>query len=245
VSKAFVDAETPRVERPYEARQRTAMRVLSLPLFLVTFSVGAQTGPGGVGSSATNVLWLRADAGVTHSSGAVSQWNDQSGNANHAALPGTIPTATPAYVTASVNGYPSLDFDGIDDQLWVNDHGSIDLTAWHFFIVVTADLLKDHNAWMAKGNDSEENYEMLSYVDGNIHTPTHYTDGTRTHPSSTGGQVTTTSFDVFEYSYNTSVGRDVYKNAGSIITDNESKTPQRNNHPLFIGNERSTPPAAW
>ncbi|MBK6628304.1 MAG: hypothetical protein IPG35_12050 [Flavobacteriales bacterium] len=216
------------------------MRVLSIPLLLVTLSVGAQTGPGGVGSSANNVLWLRADAGVTHSSGAVSQWNDQSGNTNHAVLPGTIPTATPTYVTGSVNGYPSLDFDGSDDQLWVSDHSSIDLTAWHFFIVVTADLLKDYNAWMVKGNDSQENYEMLSYVNGNIHTPTYYTDATRTFPSSAGGQVTTTSFDVFEYSYNTSVGRDVYKNAGSIITDNESKTPQTNNHPLFIGSERST-----
>ncbi|HMQ77776.1 MAG TPA: hypothetical protein PKA92_16920, partial [Flavobacteriales bacterium] len=216
------------------------MRVLSIPLFLVSFSVGAQTGPGGVGSSATNVLWLRADAGVTHSSGAVSQWSDQSGNANHAVLPGTIPTATPAYVTGSVNGYPSLDFDGSDDQLWVADHSSIDLTAWHFFIVVTADLLKDYNAWMVKGNDSQENYEMLSYLDGNVHTPTYYTDATRTFPSSAGGQVTTTAFDVIEYSYNTSVGRDVYKNAGSIHTDNESKTPQTNNHPLFIGNERST-----
>jgi hypothetical protein len=216
------------------------MRVLSLVLPFVALTTHAQTGPGGVGTSATNVLWLRANTGVTHSSGAVSQWNDQSGNANHAVLPGTIPTATPAYVTGSVNGYPSLDFDGSDDQLWVADHSSIDLTAWHFFIVVTADLLKDYNAWMVKGNDSQENYEMLSYVNGNVHTPTFYTDGTRTHPSSAGGQVTTTAFDVIEYSYNTSVGRDVYKNAGSIHTDNESKTPQTNNHPLFIGNERST-----
>ncbi|MBK9273576.1 MAG: hypothetical protein IPM49_03425 [Flavobacteriales bacterium] len=216
------------------------MRAITIPFLLCSTMLCAQTGPGGVGTSATNVLWLRADAGVTHSSGAVSQWNDQSGNANHAVLPGTIPTATPAYVTGSVNGYPSLDFDGSDDQLWVADHSSIDLTAWHFFIVVTADLLKDYNAWMVKGNDSQENYEMLSYLDGNVHTPTYYTDGTRTFPSSAGGQVTTTAFDVIEYSYNTTVGRDVYKNAGSIHTDNESKTPQTNNHPLYIGNERGT-----
>lgn len=200
----------------------------------------AQSGPAGVGSSSTNVLWLDANSGITQSGGLVSQWNDRSGNSNHALLPGSIPTAKPSFVSSSVNGYPSLDFDGTDDQLWVTDHATLDLTQWHFFIVVTADLQKNYNAWMVKGDDSDENWEMLSYNDGNIHTPTKYTDGTRTIPSSAGGQVTTTSFDVFEYSYSSGVGRDVYKNAANIITDNENKTPKVNNLPLYIANERAT-----
>lgn len=115
-----------------------------------------------------------------------------------------------------------------------------DLTAWHFFLVLKADVQKDYNAWMVKGNDGNENYEMLSYSDGNIHTPTYYTNGTRTIPSSAGGQVTTTAFNVFEYSYNTADGRDVYKNGTNIFSDNENLTPQVNNFPLYIGNERST-----
>ncbi len=200
----------------------------------------SQTGPGGVGTSTNNVLWLDANSGITQSGGLVSQWNDRSGNSNHALLPGSIPTAKPAYVSASVNSYPSLDFDGTDDQLWVSDHATLDLTQWHFFIVVTADLQKNYNAWIVKGDDSDENWEMLSYSDGNIHTPTKYTDGTRTFTSSAGGQVTTTAFDVIEYSYSAGVGRDVYKNAANIITDNESKTPRVNNLPLYIGNERTT-----
>ena len=210
--------------------------------FAIAFPLiaAAQTGPGGIGTSASNVLWLDANSGITQSGGLVSQWNDRSGNSNHALLPGSIPTAKPTFVASSVNGYPSLDLDGIDDQLWVTDHASIDLTQWHFFLVVTADLQKNYNAWMVKGDDSDENWEMLSYSDGNIHTPTKYTDGTRTFPSSAGGQVTTTTFDVFEYSYSTGVGRDVYKNATNIITDNENKTPKVNNLPLYIGNERST-----
>ncbi len=216
------------------------MRNLGLSFLLFGSTAIAQTGPGGVGASSSNVLWLRANTGITQSGGAVSQWNDQSGNANHAYLPGTIPTAKPAFVANSVNGYPSLDFDGTDDQLWVNDAASLDLTQWHFFIVVTADLQKDYNAWMVKGDDSDENWEMLSYNDGNIHAPVKWTDGTRTFPSSAGGQVTTTSFDVIEYSYSAAVGRDVYKNATSIISDNESKTPKVNNLPLYIANERST-----
>lgn len=215
------------------------LSLLLLPL-LVVHAGSAQTGPGGIGSSGNNVLWLDASYGATQSGGLVSQWNDRSGNSNHALLPGTIPTAKPAYVSASVNGYPSLDFDGTDDQLWVSDHASLDLTQWHFFMVVTADLQKNYNAWMVKGDDSDENFEMLSYNDGNLHTPTKYTDGTRTFPSSAGGQVTTTSFEVIEYSYSTGVGRDVYKNAANIITDNENKTPKVNNLPLYIANERST-----
>ncbi|MBP6389898.1 MAG: T9SS type A sorting domain-containing protein [Flavobacteriales bacterium] len=211
-----------------------------VPILCSALNCVAQTGPGGVGTSANNVLWLRADAGVTQSSGAVSQWNDQSGNNNHALLPGTIPTATPTFLVSSVNNYPSLDFDGTDDQLWVTDHATIDLTQWHFFIVVTADVQKNYNAWMVKGDDSDENFEMLSYSDGNIHTPTKYSDNSRTFPSSASGQVVTGTFDIFEYSYSTAVGRDVYKNAGNIITDNENKTPKVNNLPLYIANESST-----
>lgn len=193
-----------------------------------------------MGSSSNNVLWLDANYGITQSGGLVSQWNDRSGNSNHALLPGSIPTAKPAFVSTSVNGYPSLDFDGTDDQLWVTDNATIDLTQWHFFIVVTADLQKDYNAWMVKGDDAQENFEMLSYSDGNIHTPIYWTDLTRTFPSSAGGQVTTTAFDIIEYSYTSSVGRDVYKNASNITTDNENKTPKVNNLPLYIANERST-----
>ncbi|HRH70089.1 MAG TPA: hypothetical protein PLB89_11330 [Flavobacteriales bacterium] len=213
---------------------------LVLCLLAACGNAHAQSGPGGVGSSTNNVLWLDANYGISHLLGAVNTWNDRSGNGNHAYLPVTIPLGTPQIVSNSVNGYPSLDFDGVDDQLWVVDHATLDLTQWHFFMVVTADLQKNYNAWMVKGDDALENYEMLSYSDGNIHTPIYWTDATRTHPSSAGGQVTTTTFDIIEYSYSAAVGRDVYKNGTTIITDNENKTPQVNNRPLYIGNERST-----
>jgi len=202
--------------------------------------LAAQSGPGGAGASSSNVLWLDANSGITRSGVAVSQWNDRSGNSNHALLPGSIPSANPSFVSGSVNGYPSLDFDGTDDQLWVTDHASLDLTQWHFFVVLTADVQKNYNAWMVKGNDSDENFEMLSYNDGNIHTPTMYSDGMRTFPSSADGQVVIGTFDIMEYSYSAAVGRDVYKNASTIITDNENKTPRVNNFPVYIGNERST-----
>lgn len=200
--------------------------------------VWAQSGPGGVGSSASNKLWLDANRGVSTSGTSVTAWADQSGAANNSAPPAVA--ARPVLVNASVNGYPSINFDGTDDECRVTDNASIDLTSWQIYIVCRADVLKNYNALCVKGNDGNENYEMLSYSDGNVHTPIYWTDGTRTFPSSAGGQLATGSFNILEYSYSSPVGRDVYKNNASIYTDNENKTPSNNNFDLYIGNERNT-----
>lgn len=206
-------------------------------LFLVCFGFYAQTGPGGVGSSANNVLWLDANRGVTTTGTAVTAWADQSGNAFNAAPPTT--TARPAFVSNSANGYPTLDFDGTDDQLWVNDNAALDLTQWHFFIVPLIDTQKDYNAFVVKGNDVNENYEMLGFADASMHMPIFYTDASRTFPNSTTSQLTATA-NIFEYTYSSAVGRDVYRNNNNIYTDNENKTPATNNFSLYIGNERNT-----
>lgn len=202
----------------------------------------AQSGPGGAGNSTINVLWLRPESGVNLTSGMVTQWSDQSGNGNHAYQPGAIPNSAPAFVPSAVNGYPSLDLDGVNDQLWVNHAASLDLTSWHFYLVVKPDVQKDFNAWMVKGDDNQENYEVLSYSDGNVHTPIRFTDNTRTAPNTPAAQVSTTEWRIIEYSYTASspAGRQVFRNSTSQHTDTESKTPRTNTLPLFIGNERST-----
>ncbi len=45
----------------------------------------SQTGPAGIGNSATNVLWLRSDQGTSTTTGGerVEEWEDISGNDNH------------------------------------------------------------------------------------------------------------------------------------------------------------------
>ena len=160
----------------------------------------AQSGPGGAGNSTINVLWLRPESGVNLSSGMVTQWSDQSGNGNHAYQPGAIPNSAPAFVPSAVNGYPSLDLDGVNDQLWVNHAASLDLTSWHFYLVVKPDVQKDFNAWLVKGDDNQENYEVLSYSDGNVHTPIRFTDNTRTAPNTPAARVSTTEWRIIEYS---------------------------------------------
>ena len=85
--------------------------------------VYAQSGPGGVGNSTTNELWLRADSGVYSNSGTtlatnnddVEEWHDVSGNGNDAIE--TTGAFQPTYQTNQVNGFPVLDFDGNNDRI--------------------------------------------------------------------------------------------------------------------------------
>jgi hypothetical protein len=217
---------------------KKSFATLLLSLCMPFSSLLAQSGAGGIGSNTNNVLWLDANRGISLATSNVITWADQSGNANNA-TPFAVANR-PTYVTNSVNGYPSLSFDGTNDELRVADNATLDLTQWHIFLVVRVALQKNFNAWLVKGNNAQENYEILSYSDGNIHNPIFFTDATRTFTSSPAGQVTTTEFSIIEYSYSSAVGRDVYKNNQNIVTDNNSKTPTTNNFELYIGNERNT-----
>jgi len=71
----------------------------------------------------TTALWLdAADAStVTTVSGAVSQWNDKSGNGRNATQ--ATPGNRPAYTTAGLNSRNVITFDGADD--WVGLASSI------------------------------------------------------------------------------------------------------------------------
>lgn len=67
-----------------------------------------------MGSTATNIVWLKADAGssTTVSGNAVAQWNDQSGNGNNVSQSSAV--ARPLYrssVSSALNGMPAMEFD--------------------------------------------------------------------------------------------------------------------------------------
>lgn len=96
----------------------------------------------------TTALWLdAADAStVTTVSGAVSQWNDKSGNARHA----TQATSgnRPATGTATLNGRNVIRYDATDDFLSLsNTAGLTSATAFYFFgvrrssVAATADTI--------------------------------------------------------------------------------------------------------
>ena len=90
-------------------------------------------------------LWLDAkdESSVAHSSNAVSQWSDKSGNNKHVTQ-GTA-ASKPTFSTNGLNSMPTLSFDGTNDFLNRNDAnptlGSTDLDSrtggdtWSVFVV--------------------------------------------------------------------------------------------------------------
>lgn len=207
---------------------------------LVLSTVLAQNGPGGVGSAANNVLWLRADNGVNTSGTSVDSWSDRSGNNNHAAFIAGQPTSRPILATGSANGYPTIDFDGVNDQLLVPDHNSLDLQQWDIFLVSAVDVAKTNNAWFSKGTSSTTlNYGSWSPNTGAMQLPIRGVFS-NTAPTTAAG-VTSTSFRLSQYNYSTWLGplfpaRRLYSQGTSIYSDGALfEWPSTNNFPLRLG----------
>ncbi|MCE7990893.1 MAG: hypothetical protein HEP71_02895 [Roseivirga sp.] len=95
------------------------MRIKYLFLLLLciwTSSLVAQTGPGGVGSSSTNVVWLKADeiTGLTNGDDILT-WTDASGNSNTLTAPSS--TFSPVYQTGVINGLPVVRFNKTNGRI--------------------------------------------------------------------------------------------------------------------------------
>ena len=88
--------------------------------------------------SANMLAWYRADSGVIYNSGTskVSQWQDQSGNANHASqsTSGNQPTLS----TASINNLPAINFAGASSQYLTLPAGFANFTSGAQVFVVIA-----------------------------------------------------------------------------------------------------------
>ncbi len=111
-------------------------------LILTAFASLGQTGPAGVGTPATNVLWLKADAGTstTTNGSAVSTWTDQSGNG--IVLGQATSAQQPAFVSSLMNGFPAIEFDnaassGQNDYFTTPDNSIFDNTSGYSFFTVT------------------------------------------------------------------------------------------------------------
>lgn len=77
-------------------------------------------------------LWLKADGDKVFDGPTLTQWNDMSGNGNHAvrrSLPGTV-AANPALVQDGDRGKPVLRFDGSSISLAFRRIPDIRTTFW-------------------------------------------------------------------------------------------------------------------
>jgi hypothetical protein len=117
-------------------------------LFLLIFSsffLTAQTGPGGVGNTSANGLWLDANTITVPDGTPVPLWNDRSGNGNNAFQSNTINQPL-LNSNSALNSYPSIDFDGIQgsnsDWMQVADAAILDgTTSMRYFAVVRPEAI--------------------------------------------------------------------------------------------------------
>lgn len=100
----------------------------------------AQTGPGGIGNSATNRIWLDANTLALANGTACGSWTDRSGNAWTAT---SATTSRPIFRTNQLNGFPSLDFDGSNDYLAMSNVTGIDGQPITWFLVGNFDVLNN------------------------------------------------------------------------------------------------------
>ena len=133
-------------------------------LMMIRLAALAQFGPGGVGNNTDNILWLSADNGVNTAGASVTGWLDRSGNNNNATPPSI--TARPTLVPASLNGYPTLSFDGVNDELRIPDANSLDLLQWDIFLVNSVATAKNNNVWFSKSSSTQPNYALWSPLNG-------------------------------------------------------------------------------
>jgi len=90
--------------------------IVTIACCLTTQIALAQTGPGGVGNSTTNELWLKADDLSGMADGTqISSWSDQSGNSHHATQ--ATSSYQPTVQLNEINGLPVVQLDGSDDNL--------------------------------------------------------------------------------------------------------------------------------
>ena len=122
-------------------------------LFLMPLFAYSQTGPAGVGSSTSNILWLRSEDISQANNTAISSWTDQSGNSNGISQP--TATFQPHFITNQQNGYPVVRFAS-NERLRKTSFSSFPTSAITVFMV---DKTSDNNdgpfSYATSGNNNE------------------------------------------------------------------------------------------
>jgi len=138
-----------------------------------------------------------------------------------------------------VEGYygSAIEFDGAGDFLDCGSDPSLDLTKWTIAFWLRLNENKNYNAYVVKGVDAAENYEVLTYGAGNFHFPIMFEGGARGYENTANSVSTVGEWAHYTYTYDPAEGRRFYKDGSLIFEDTESRIPQASTDPLLIGNE--------
>ncbi|WP_186280224.1 T9SS type A sorting domain-containing protein [Fluviicola chungangensis] len=233
------------------------MNNLSSLIFLgiiSVFSSFGQTGPAGVGSSATNVLWLKADAGTSTSTNnaPVASWTDQSGNG--VVLSQSTAIQQPLYVSSLMNGFPAIEFDnnngtGQNDFFSAPDNPIFDNTnGYSFFTVTRMKGFGNAQSIISKRiNVGNQEAFMIFFYSANELTIDIDDDNNRFANNTPSIINTNKIYDVFYDGTLTSTQRTtVYDQEQLLITSAESSaTIADKNSPLIVGATHTNDPRAF
>lgn len=84
------------------------------PIFL------SATGPGGIGDNSVNRFWFDANDIAQANNTTVAGWTNKGGNTN--GLSQTVAANRPTFLTNQVNGFPVVQFDGVNDFFDLNNN---------------------------------------------------------------------------------------------------------------------------
>jgi gliding motility-associated-like protein len=117
-----------------------------------TAEISGFTGPGGVGDSLSNRLWLRADKVEGTNGTGIPVWKDFSGNENDISQSSTLDQ--PVFIESGINSIPSVSFDGTQNFM----NGSLGLLSApvNIFTVNNFAVTKDQ-AILAIGDANDQN----------------------------------------------------------------------------------------
>ncbi len=199
------------------------------------FSVQAQS-PGGVNSSLK--LWLKANAGVTGVTNA-SGWTDQSANAFVASQ--ATGTSQPAILSNRLNFNPSIQFDGVDDQMIVASGimGASTYTDLNFFAVTRVNQVTSSSLFYETqaGGGGRVNAHM-PWGDNNIYWDAGSANANQRLSVNWGGAINTGYiWSLLASTTATASGQrqDIFRNGLSISSDNTMTSFTGNNSPFYLG----------
>ncbi|MDF3029274.1 MAG: hypothetical protein K0S23_3581 [Fluviicola sp.] len=217
---------------------------LTLLVSLLAFSTFGQSGPAGVGTSATNVLWLKADAGTSTSTNGspIASWNDQSGNG--VVLGQSNTSQQPLFVSSLMNGLPAIEFDnnngtGQNDFFSAPDNPIFDNTSGYSFFTVTRmkGFGNAQSIISKRVNFGNEEAFMIFFYSANELTIDIDNDNNRFSSNTANNINTNKIYDVFYDGTLTSTQRtSIYDEEQLLITSAESSSiiPDKNSQ-LTVG----------
>ncbi|OQY03961.1 MAG: hypothetical protein B6I20_03995, partial [Bacteroidetes bacterium 4572_117] len=160
-----------------------------LLVFIFSFNINAQTGPGGVGNQAGtssqphNEIWFNASLLGLSDTDPVTEWTDISGNNND----GTQGTSAnqPIYRTGQLNGLPTVIFDGTDD--FIPFDGSVLAGKDYTVIFVGQRGTNGLNSVGIGGTNTGQNNNLHLYWTSSQFRAEHNSNNLRTDMVTTGG----------------------------------------------------------